>query len=140
MLSRSSDRVAKGRIVEDRDDSSQTAAKSGSPPCFEDALAELENIVHRLEEGELGLADALAAYEQGVKHLKHCYTLLKDAERKIELLTGVKDDGTPLTQPFAESGESLGESAGRKRSRRTRPPAVDIPGEARDIDDSAGPS
>jgi exodeoxyribonuclease VII small subunit len=114
-------------------------------PCFEDALAELEAIVHQLEEGELGLAEALGRYEQGVKHLKHCYTLLQNAERKIELLTGVKEDGTPLTQPFAESGESLGESAGRKRSRRTKsshPNAEqrDNAADSADIDDSAAAS
>ena len=115
------------------------------PPCFEDSLAELEAIVHQLEEGELGLAEALGSYEQGVKHLKHCYALLQNAERKIELLTGVKEDGTPLTQPFAESGESLGESAGRQRSRRAK--SLQADSETRenddkpaDIDDSARPS
>jgi hypothetical protein len=75
-----------------------------------------------------------------VKHLKHCFALLQDAERKIELLTGVKEDGMPLTQPFAESGESLGESAGRKRSRRAKSPQPDAAprddeGGSRDIDD-----
>jgi exodeoxyribonuclease VII small subunit len=109
-------------------------------PCFEDALAALEEIVHQLEDGQLGLEEALGKYEQGVKHLKHCYALLRDAERKIELLTGVKDDGTPLTQPFAESSESLGESAGRKRSRRVKSvqPDAETPynaGESADIDD-----
>lgn len=111
-------------------------------PCFEDALAALETIVHQLEDGELGLAEALDRYEQGVKHLKHCYALLKQAERKIEVLTGVTEDGTLLTQPFAEASEPLGESAGRKRTRRAKPPADNIEkryhaGEAGDIDDSA---
>jgi exodeoxyribonuclease VII small subunit len=119
--------------------------KGDDVPSFEDALASLETIVHQLEEGELGLAEALDRYEQGVKHLKHCYALLQNAERKIELLTGVKEDGTPLTQPFAESGESLGESAGRKRSRRAK--SLQADSETRenddkpaDIDDSARPS
>jgi exodeoxyribonuclease VII small subunit len=67
---------------------------------FEHSLAELESIVHQLEDGQLGLAESLAHYEQGVKHLKHCFQLLQQAERKIELLTGVAEDGTPLTQPF----------------------------------------
>jgi exodeoxyribonuclease VII small subunit len=102
----------------------------GSPPCdklnFEHSLAELEAVVHDLEEGQLGLAEALARYEQGVKHLKHCYQLLEAAERKIELLTGVDDDGTPCTEPFEESSEPLAESAGRRRrSKAARPPTVD---------------
>jgi exodeoxyribonuclease VII small subunit len=108
-------------------------------PCFEDALAELETIVHELEEGELGLAESLERYEQGVKHLKHCYALLKDAEQKIELLTGVSDEGRPLTEPFDNQAASLGESAGRKRSRRGKSPptpsVADDEGDSADIDD-----
>jgi exodeoxyribonuclease VII small subunit len=108
-------------------------------PCFEDALAELENIVHQLEEGQLGLAEALARYEQGVKHLKHCYALLQQAEQKIELLTGVKEDGTPITEPFGEAEPSTGETVGRKRARRGKSPppmsVADDEGESADIDD-----
>jgi exodeoxyribonuclease VII small subunit len=111
-------------------------------PSFEVSLAELEAIVHDLEEGQLGLADALTRYEQGVKHLKHCYQLLQDAERKIELLTGVTEDGTPITKPLDESGESLAESAGRKRrAKKSQPPAGSLPLEPdteRDIDAQQG--
>jgi len=92
--------------------------QAGNEITFEDSLAELESIVHDLEEGQLGLAQSLARYEQGVQHLKHCYELLEGAERKIELLTGVADDGTAITQPFDESAEPLAESAGRRRQRR----------------------
>ena len=88
------------------------------PICFEHSLAELETIVHALEDGQLGLAEALARYEQGVKHLKHCYQLLQQAERKIELLTGVADDGTPITQPFDVETTPLEESAGKRPARR----------------------
>ena len=102
------------------------AAPDGTTPadatCFEDALAELESIVHQLEEGQLGLAEALARYEQGVKHLKHCYQVLQEAERKIEVLTGVRDDGTAVTQPFSEETAALDESAGRKRNRKSKTP------------------
>jgi exodeoxyribonuclease VII small subunit len=71
-------------------------------PSFEAALASLEAIVHDLEDGDLGLAEALARYEQGIKHLRHCYDLLEQAERKIELLTGIDADGRAKTAPFAE--------------------------------------
>lgn len=83
-------------------------------PTFEHSLAELEAIVHDLEDGQLGLAAALARYEQGVKHLKHCYALLQDAEQKIELLTGVADDGAPITEPFAKDAEPPGKAARRR--------------------------
>jgi exodeoxyribonuclease VII small subunit len=72
------------------------------PPSFEAALASLEAIVHDLEDGDLGLAEALARYEQGIKHLRHCYDLLEQAERKIELLTGIDAEGRAKTAPFAE--------------------------------------
>jgi exodeoxyribonuclease VII small subunit len=94
-------------------------------PTFEHSLAELEAVVHDLEEGQLGLAEALARYEQGVNHLKHCYQLLEAAERKIELLTGVAENGTPSTQPFDDASEPLAHTAGRRRRpKRTQPPAA----------------
>jgi exodeoxyribonuclease VII small subunit len=82
---------------------------------FEDSLAELEKIVAELESGKLGLSDARARYEEGVKHLKGCQQLLEMAERKIELLSGVDADGNPITERFEETdSDSLeGKAAGR---------------------------
>lgn len=93
-------------------------------PSFEAALASLEAIVHDLEDGDLGLAEALARYEQGIKHLRHCYDLLEQAERKIELLTGIDAEGRAKTVPFAEDEpavESLQEGSTPKPSRRRKP-------------------
>jgi len=95
-------------------------------PSFEAALASLEAIVHDLEDGDLGLAEALARYEQGIKHLRHCYDLLEQAERKIELLTGIDADGRAKTAPFA-AAEPLAEETQedepviKPRSRRKPP-------------------
>jgi exodeoxyribonuclease VII small subunit len=94
------------------------------PPSFEHSLSALEAVVHDLEEGQLGLTEALARYEEGVKHLKHCYQLLEGAERKIELLTGVAEDGTHCTEPFDESTEPLADSAGRRRRRAKATPSA----------------
>jgi exodeoxyribonuclease VII small subunit len=85
---------------------------------FEESLLALEQVVHDLEDGDLGLSESLGRYETGVKHLKQCYQMLEAAERKIELLTGVGEDGKARTEMFEESSESLGESTGRRR--RTR--------------------
>ena len=113
-----------------------TEKPAAESPCdelnFERSLEELEAIVHDLEEGQLGLAEALARYEQGVKHLTHCYKLLEAAERKIELLTSVADDGTPSTEPFDESGEPLADSAGRRK--RNKRSAQSSNGESNDRD------
>lgn len=92
------------------------------PPSFEDALGELEQIVHRLEGDDIGLNDALASYEQGVKLLRHCYQLLEGAERKIELLSGVDADGNPVSVPLEDTDLSLDERANRRSRRRSAPP------------------
>jgi len=95
------------------------------PPSFEQALVQLEQIVHRLEDGEVGLAEALSHYEQGVKLLKQCYGLLQRAERRIELLSGVDAEGNPVTAPFDDEAslalEEQAQSPGRRRARKTEP-------------------
>ena len=53
-----------------------------NPSNFEEALTQLETIVHALEDGQIGLADALGRYEEGVKLLKQCYGLLEKTERR----------------------------------------------------------
>jgi exodeoxyribonuclease VII small subunit len=73
-----------------------------------------------LEGGKLGLSDALARYEEGVKHLKGCQQLLEMAERKIELLSGVDADGNPITERFEETEtESLEVKGAGRSARRT---------------------
>jgi exodeoxyribonuclease VII small subunit len=88
---------------------------------FEDALAELEQVVHDLEDGQIGLEDSLARYERGVGLIKACYAQLRDAEQRILLVTGTDDEGKPILQPFqhaaTESGATDVKRAGpRKRS------------------------
>jgi exodeoxyribonuclease VII small subunit len=54
---------------------------------FEAAIAELESIVKKLEDGDLSLEQSLALYERGVALSKFCHARLEDAERRIELLS-----------------------------------------------------
>jgi len=61
---------------------------------FEKALAQLEEIVNRLESGKVDLEQSIAIYERGEALKKHCEALLKDAEARIEKIT-LKPDGTP---------------------------------------------
>jgi exodeoxyribonuclease VII small subunit len=72
-------------------------------PRFEQALAELEEVVRLLEDGTTGLDDALAAYERGVGLLKSCYDQLRHAEQRILKLAGTDADGRPILQPFDHS-------------------------------------
>jgi exodeoxyribonuclease VII small subunit len=67
---------------------------------FEEALAELERLVGSLEEGQLGLDDALARYEEGVALVKLCHERLRQAEQRVLLVTRVEEDGQPALQPF----------------------------------------
>lgn len=86
---------------------------------FEQALAKLEKSVARLEDGQLGLDESLAEYEHGIQYLKQCYAQLERAQRKIELLAGVGENGEVHGKPFDESALSLEEkqaSRGRRRS------------------------
>ncbi|MDA7979961.1 MAG: exodeoxyribonuclease VII small subunit [Pirellulales bacterium] len=73
----------------------------GKTPNFEHALEELEAVVHELEHGELGLAEALQRYELGVKRLRQCQKLLEQAEERIEVLTRVDAEGNPVTRAFS---------------------------------------
>lgn len=100
-------------------------------------MDKLESIVHELEEGQIGLAESLGRYEEGIKLLKQCYSLLEHAERRIELLTGLDADGNPITAPFDESSaaslEEKAQSRARRRSqsapaaRTPRPAEIDSP-------------
>lgn len=106
---------------------------------FEESLGELEKIVAELESGKLELSDALARYEQGVKHLKGCQQLLEMAERKIELLSGVDADGNPITQPFDErdidSLEAKAAARGQRRTSSAKSPSPKITMRDNDIDE-----
>jgi len=54
---------------------------------FEAAIAELESVVKRLEEGDLPLEQSLALYERGVQLSRFCHAQLEEAERRIDILT-----------------------------------------------------
>jgi exodeoxyribonuclease VII small subunit len=53
---------------------------------FEAAIAELEGIVKKLEEGDLPLEKSLELYERGVQLSRFCHSRLEEAERRIEVL------------------------------------------------------
>jgi exodeoxyribonuclease VII small subunit len=61
---------------------------------FEKALEQLEEIVRRLERGDVPLDESVAIYERGEKLKQHCETLLKRAEARIQRIT-LGPDGSP---------------------------------------------
>ncbi len=96
----------------------KTDSEEGIP--FEQALGELEKIVSDLEAGNLGLAESLEKYEEGVGHLKRCQTELDRAERRIDLLCGVDAQGNPVTESFdSDVEEGLESKASARAGKRT---------------------
>lgn len=71
-----------------------------APPDFEAALAELEQIVLRLEQGDLPLEESLRQFERGVSLTRSCQKSLRQAEQKIRMLAK-NADGEPVEQDFA---------------------------------------
>jgi exodeoxyribonuclease VII small subunit len=73
--------------------------EAGGEPKFEEALAELEAVVRRLEQGELPLEDSLAAFERGMALVKQLSTRLEAIERRVEVLLK-QDDGSLVVRPL----------------------------------------
>ena len=80
-------------------DDDETSAVS-----FEQALEQLEEIVERLERGDLPLEEALLAFESGVALTRRCAGQLDEAERRIDVL--VREGERWMARPFEAPEES----------------------------------
>jgi exodeoxyribonuclease VII small subunit len=65
---------------------------------FEDALRELEDIVKRLESGDLPLEESLKIFEEGVTLSRYCFQKLEEAEKRVSIL--MKGEGGVRREPF----------------------------------------
>jgi exodeoxyribonuclease VII small subunit len=65
---------------------------------FEDAMKELEEIVKRLESGDLSLEESLKIFEEGIALSRYCFKKLDEAEKKISIL--INDGGDVRQEPF----------------------------------------
>ena len=75
----------------------ESGAASGTPaPTFEQAIAELEGIVERMEDGTLSLEQSLAAYRRGADLVKVCEGALERAKEQVRVLDG------ELLKPLSE--------------------------------------
>jgi exodeoxyribonuclease VII small subunit len=92
-----------------------------SRPDFEQALAELESLVERLERGDLPLDEALRTFERGVELTRHCQASLKAAQQKVEIL--LKRSGEATAEPF-----SVPENGGPEEGTEIPDPAQGPPG------------
>lgn len=73
-----------------------TASPDIAELSFEQAMAQLEQVVSRLEQGDVTLDESIALYERGAKLRAHCELRLKSAEERVEkiTLTGGQPSGT----------------------------------------------
>jgi exodeoxyribonuclease VII small subunit len=76
---------------------------SAAPPdidamSFEDALAELEQIVRRLEGGQVKLDEAILAYERGAQLKRHCEKKLNEAQQRVDRIV-IGPDGAVSAEP-----------------------------------------
>ncbi len=69
-------------------------------PDFEKALAELEALVARMEQGDQPLEQSLKDFERGVALARQCQTALREAEQKVQILT--RDAGGERLEPFED--------------------------------------
>ena len=65
---------------------------------FEDALAELEQIVRRLEGGQVKLDEAIQSYERGAQLKRHCERKLNEAQQRVERIV-IGPDGAVTAEP-----------------------------------------
>ena len=117
---------------------------------FETSLAELNDLVSRLESGSLGLSDSIAAYERGVVILRCLHEQLADVEERVRMLVRIDEQGRPILEEIepaattaektvratgrvsAADGEISGRRTARPASRPSRPkrlPGMDDAGE-----------
>ncbi len=100
----------------ERRDSQARARRAEDPadesPPFEAAFRAAEEAVEALERGQLTLEESLKRYEEGLRALARCHEILRDAEKRIEVLGSVEEgEGGPVWVPASGSAalrEALG--------------------------------
>ena len=76
----------------------ETAAETSSIAQFEQSLDELEQLVAKMEGGELSLDESLRSFERGIALFRNCQNALEQAELRVKLLLDPNDPDS--TQPF----------------------------------------
>jgi exodeoxyribonuclease VII small subunit len=77
---------------------SLAGSSAGMETSFEDAVRRLGEIVERLEGGELPLEDSLKLFEEGIRLARTSQARLDAAERRVEELLGIDEDGNPVVR------------------------------------------
>lgn len=75
------------------------AEKPGQVAQFEQSLDELEQLVAKMEQGDLGLDDSLKSFERGISLYRECQTALEQAELRVKQLTDPNDPASARDYP-----------------------------------------
>lgn len=67
---------------------------------FEKKLARLEELVLKMEKGDLSLEDSMKYYEEGIKLSHECHVNLNEAENRVKILSSMDDNGKPQLSDF----------------------------------------
>jgi exodeoxyribonuclease VII small subunit len=78
-------------------------ATTDTPFHFETAMAELQQIVERMEKGGLSLEDSLQLFEKGITLTRQCQQALQQVEQKVKIL--VEKNGQPTLESYQEPGD-----------------------------------
>ena len=81
----------------------KSTASTGAPD-FEQSLSELEQLVEKMEKGDLSLEQALADFQRGIELTRQCQQTLKAAEQKVQILMDQGDKG--VLAPFDTDTEN----------------------------------
>ncbi len=74
--------------------------KQAAPKTFEEASARLDELVERMESGQLPLDDMIAAFEEGRRLVAFCNAKLSEVQKRVEVIKAQEADGTIVREPF----------------------------------------
>jgi exodeoxyribonuclease VII small subunit len=107
-------------------------AGAAQPASFEESLAQLADLVAKLESGGLGLSDSIEGYERGVTILRRLHEELARAEERVSVLVRIDDEGRPVLAPHESSAQPAADQPASRRARsggRGKPsPTRTLPG------------
>ena len=72
---------------------------------FEKKLKRLEDIVSKMEKGDLALEESLKIFEEGIKLSRECHSRLNEAEAQVKMLVAMDSNGKAVTENFKATEE-----------------------------------
>jgi len=84
---------------------SKAKSAGEAPVSFEESMKRLTEIVQSLERGELPLEKSLELFEEGVKLSRLAQERLDGAQKRVDMLLGLDENGKPKTEPFETTAD-----------------------------------